>query len=578
MELGDERRSLRWWAVPLLLAALLVPFSPAALATAQAPGETGKYYVVGPPVNGQREYLYGIALRTLGNGNRFREIIELNTGRKQPDGATFTDGVELGPGWLLVLPRDADGPGVRTGALPVFGVPSTATGASSSPGTATGQPSPAATTPPAPPSPSPAAAGPPAGPATAHHSPADPAPADRPPSHAEPNRLGTVLIRVGAGALAVVLLVVALIVLRRGVYWFRPASLDDGPWPPVRHHTPTPAEIEALAAGTPPAYPVSEPLPSRRPAPPPPDLEPSMPQPSMPAPSMPAPSMAELSMAALSRPESRLDGMPAEPRPTARGLAEPPMPEQRLADLRTTELTQLRKAGRRMVARKFPRRAGPPAWPPYGAGRPTNEPLAVARNGVAVGTGPADIAVLPRPALPADGDVPYVRADVRTEVGPILVRLVGVATGPTTPAYAWLADSEPAPEAILPLVLGRKGPWRLHVDLGRTPDVLTLVGEAPDCRRLAAAFARQLYASGVGVAVVDDALGAETFDGCLRLTGFPERSDMSPDPCVVITAGLPAGAEADVRGLAAGSGGRCVPIVIGPVADGRWSAHLEIED
>ncbi|MBW4700831.1 hypothetical protein [Micromonospora sp. RL09-050-HVF-A] len=87
------------------------------------PAETGRYYVVGPPVDGQREYLYAIALRTLGNGNRFREIVELNAGRAQPDGETFTDGVVLRPGWQLVLPRDAKGQGVRIGRLPQLGPP-----------------------------------------------------------------------------------------------------------------------------------------------------------------------------------------------------------------------------------------------------------------------------------------------------------------------------------------------------------------------------------------------------------------------------------------------------------------------
>ena len=86
---------MRWavLAVLVLVGIWLVPTGPAHA----APAETGRYYVVGPPVDGQREYLYAIALRTLGNGNRYREIVDLNTGRAQPDGETFTDG--LGVGW-----------------------------------------------------------------------------------------------------------------------------------------------------------------------------------------------------------------------------------------------------------------------------------------------------------------------------------------------------------------------------------------------------------------------------------------------------------------------------------------------
>ena len=253
-------------------------------------------------------------------------------------------------------------------------------------------------------------------------------------------------------------------------------------------------------------------------------------------------------------------------------------PEQGLADLRTMEVAQLRMAGRAQVS-------VPPApvsqWSTFGSPEPTRAPsgpLAAELAGAVRGGGSSDATTLPRPALPVDGDVPYVQADVLSEVGPILVRLAGVVTGPETPAYAWLADTEPAPAAAVPLVLGRKGPWRLHVDLGRTPDVFTVVGAPEDCRRLAAAFARQLHAGGIGVAVVGDTLGAETFEGCRSLTGFPEQGDEPPDPYVVITAGLPEGAGAGVRGLAAATGGRCVPVVIGPVPDGRWSVQVGVED
>src|SRR6266536_1490079 len=76
-----------------------------------------KYYVVKPPVGGQREYLYDIALRTLGNGNRYPEIFGLNAGRVQPDGGRLTDPTQLQAGWVLVLPDDARGPDVRTGVL-----------------------------------------------------------------------------------------------------------------------------------------------------------------------------------------------------------------------------------------------------------------------------------------------------------------------------------------------------------------------------------------------------------------------------------------------------------------------------
>jgi hypothetical protein len=82
------------------------------------PAASTRYYVVRPPVDGQREYLYGIAVRVLGDGNRYREIYALNRGRPQPDGGRLTDPLDLRPGWVLVLPADAAGPDVRIGSPP----------------------------------------------------------------------------------------------------------------------------------------------------------------------------------------------------------------------------------------------------------------------------------------------------------------------------------------------------------------------------------------------------------------------------------------------------------------------------
>ncbi|WP_130401901.1 hypothetical protein [Micromonospora violae] len=90
----------------------------AAASVAPTPG-TSRYYVVGAPRDGQREYLYQIAVQTLGDGNRYREIFELNQGRPQPDGARLTDPLAaLRPGWVLELPADAEGTSVQVGPLP----------------------------------------------------------------------------------------------------------------------------------------------------------------------------------------------------------------------------------------------------------------------------------------------------------------------------------------------------------------------------------------------------------------------------------------------------------------------------
>ncbi|MEU1590644.1 hypothetical protein [Micromonospora sp. NPDC005710] len=508
----------------VLLTVGIVLFAPAVPAVA-VPDETGRYYVVGPPVNGQREYLYDIALRTLGNGNRFREITQLNIGRKQPDGGTFTDGVELRPGWLLVLPRDAKGSRVRTGALPPI------VANSAPPSRSAAAPTPSVTPPRpsvTPPSPSTTAARPSAATSSAAaRSPTAAATVEgqRPSgsSASDAGRYAPILIRGGAGLLAAVFAVIAVLMLRRGGYRLRAVALDDtGPWPPERHHTPTPAEIAAHTADAA----AMAPYPSR-PAPPT----------GFPPPSPPG---------AMPRPRPPSDPPPLAPPPSA----PPPLP---------------------------PPPSGPPPQavsPPAAVeSRPTSPPPAPVE--------PPPVSVESRPAVPAPGEVPYLRTDLLSEEGPVHVRLVGVASRRESPPYAWLAPTEPAPPATVPLVLGTRGPWRLHVDLGQAPDVLTLVGALDVCQRLAAALARRLDADGVGVAVVGDALGAVDLDGYQTLTGLPAPSTAAaelPDPCVIFTAGLPAGAADTVRGLAAATGGRCVPVVVGPVPGGRWSVQVGTED
>ncbi|MFC7712392.1 LysM peptidoglycan-binding domain-containing protein [Micromonospora lupini] len=92
---------------------------PSAAPTAPStPGGNPKYYVVGEAAGVQREYLYQIAVRTLGDGNRYGEIFALNRDRPQPDGGRLTDPLVLRPGWRLLLPADAKGPGVHVGPLP----------------------------------------------------------------------------------------------------------------------------------------------------------------------------------------------------------------------------------------------------------------------------------------------------------------------------------------------------------------------------------------------------------------------------------------------------------------------------
>ena len=77
-----------------------------------------KYYQVTSSYQGAPENLSEISGRFLGTTSRAAELFVVNSGRKQPDGATLSDPAVLHAGWALVLPWDAVGPGVQYGALP----------------------------------------------------------------------------------------------------------------------------------------------------------------------------------------------------------------------------------------------------------------------------------------------------------------------------------------------------------------------------------------------------------------------------------------------------------------------------
>ena len=77
-----------------------------------------KYYIVPKARNGVAPSLYAIAARALGDGNLFTEIFSLNKGRLQPHGGRLENPQEILAGWILELPADASGPGVRFGRLP----------------------------------------------------------------------------------------------------------------------------------------------------------------------------------------------------------------------------------------------------------------------------------------------------------------------------------------------------------------------------------------------------------------------------------------------------------------------------
>ena len=95
-----------------------VPMSAPTLDDAPAPSlhaapNSDKMYLVKPPVGRFHESLWEIAQNHLGDGRRYREIFELNSGRVQPDGSKLTIASLIRPGWMLLMPKDAHGPGIQ---------------------------------------------------------------------------------------------------------------------------------------------------------------------------------------------------------------------------------------------------------------------------------------------------------------------------------------------------------------------------------------------------------------------------------------------------------------------------------
>ncbi|MEV4629522.1 S8 family serine peptidase [Micromonospora sp. NPDC049523] len=132
-------RSTRRWVVAGLVAALLAVLAPAVPATATA-DEYVLYATVTASGSSDGQTLADIAERYLGDAGRAGELFNLNSGRKQPDGKELTTPDRLTPGWYIVLPWDAVGPGVQYGILPTQPPAPSASSVSPSAPTAPGTP------------------------------------------------------------------------------------------------------------------------------------------------------------------------------------------------------------------------------------------------------------------------------------------------------------------------------------------------------------------------------------------------------------------------------------------------------
>ena len=71
------------------------------------------YYDVKPPRGRHYDTLWDMAERYLGDGLRYKEIWALNKDVVQPDGRVLKNADLIYPGWVMKLPADAKGPGLK---------------------------------------------------------------------------------------------------------------------------------------------------------------------------------------------------------------------------------------------------------------------------------------------------------------------------------------------------------------------------------------------------------------------------------------------------------------------------------
>ncbi|MEV6375053.1 hypothetical protein [Micromonospora musae] len=187
------------------------------------------------------------------------------------------------------------------------------------------------------------------------------------------------------------------------------------------------------------------------------------------------------------------------------------------------------------------------------------------------------VVVRPVPLLTTSGRVAVQLESLTADPDRLDVRLLGTAgDGSAQTPCAWIGDG-PLPDATMPVVLGRDGERRLFVDLAAAPDVLTVTGATPVARRQALAFAAQLDAAGAEVFVVGDALGPDAPAQYRRLATFADPAGIgatATGPAVIFSGGLRGAELTAARGLAARTGHRMLPVLVGEVVRSRWSVRV----
>jgi hypothetical protein len=425
-----------------------VALAPSALA------EQSKYYIVGEGQNGERETPFSIAAATLGNGNRYPELFTLNQDRIQPDGQRLTDPLVIKPGWVLELPADAKGAGVRIGPVPVY---APATAASDSAVT------------------------------TSAATDADAA-------------LGGAIRKILSptiGVLMVGLVVVLLILLRRGHRPAVPAPTRAAPVDPV-----APALLTAPAPATAPvsvaaAIPVKTPVST--------------------AASVPVAEAAPIPAAPVSV------GTHGGVVPLSAGLS-----GLRMGPARFHTASASRARG--PVDDLWTQEAEPPDRP--ASARPPERLLSDVHNGSARRSPIGDTEVR------HGGDV-------------LAVSLIGRRQRVGPPTHTWMRRREHIgpPAGVIPVAVGAGAQGTLVVDLACAPDVVTIVGPDEAPHRHARRLAEQLVAAGTQVSATVGTFDEPLPVGCQLLSDLddPRLADAARPQVVFCPAGPARGRASDSR-------------------------------
>ncbi|QDY08110.1 hypothetical protein FJK98_13880 [Micromonospora sp. HM134] len=196
----------------------------------------------------------------------------------------------------------------------------------------------------------------------------------------------------------------------------------------------------------------------------------------------------------------------------------------------------------------------------------------------------ADAAAQPDPgrtaAVPDTGPVPPgidggLDTEVTSPAGTLVVRVPGVAAGGGQPHHAWQIPAQPRPSMRLPVRLGHRQGWALWVDLAGTSDVFTVTGPVEAARHRARTLAEQVHTAGHTVTVIGDLFGPDLPDGWVRRAAFPTGEADLPDGTGVLCSAALSGTElAFARRIAALTGHRLVPIVVGRALRARWSVTV----